>query len=159
TAAYWKTRPRGFEPVDHAMPDAEARRYEAGLERFGQERASRLRELAGNPGADSGSVVTDRMVEVFLAQIRFLQAKGIAVLVVIPPNVRQWNYHAALIARLRRCCAIDIPLADFGDPHRWRDLFLPGAIRYDDEHMNAKGADVWSRALADRASEWLDDLH
>jgi hypothetical protein len=159
SASYWKARPRGFEPVDHAMTDAEASRYEAGLDRFGQERAARIQELSATPEARGGDVVTDRMLDVFLAQVRALQAKGIAVLVVIPPNVRQWNYHAALIARLRRCCAGDIPLVDFGDPDRWRDLFLPSAIRYDDEHMNAKGADLWSRALADQASEWMDDLH
>src|SRR5207253_11243800 len=34
SAAYWKARPRGFEPVDHAMAGDEARRYEAGLDAF-----------------------------------------------------------------------------------------------------------------------------
>ena len=99
------------------------------------------------------------MFDAFLDEVRYLKSKGIAVLVVIPPNERQWPYHAAFIAKLRRHTGDDIRLVDFGDPRRWRDLFLPADIRYDDEHMNVRGAAVWSRALAEQASEWMHDLH
>lgn len=154
SASYWARRPRGFEPVDHAMSGEEARRYESGIDAFAKTRADALQRLT----ADAGPV-SDRMFDVFLELVRYLRSKGFAVLVVMPPNERQWQFHAAFIARLRRCCASDIPLADFGDAVRWRDLFVPASIRYDDEHMNAKGAAIWSRALADRAAEWMNDLH
>lgn len=154
SASYWARRPRGFEPVDHAMSGEEARRYESGIDAFAKTRADALQRLT----ADAGPV-SDRMFDVFLELVRYLRSKGFAVLVVMPPNERQWQFHAAFIARLRRCCASDIPLADFGDAGQWRDLFVPASIRYDDEHMNAKGAAIWSRALAGRAAEWMNDLH
>ena len=163
SASYWARRPRGFEPADHAMSGDEARRYESGLDAFATTRAETIRRLSA--GADSGAgtanarLVSDRMFDVFLGLVRYLRSKGIAVLVVMPPNERQWQFHAAFIARLRRCCAGDIPLADFGDAGQWRNLFVPASIRYDDEHMNATGAAIWSRALADRAAEWMRDLH
>ena len=163
SASYWARRPRGFEPSDHSMSGAEASRYESGVDAFAKTRAEAIRRLS--EGADSGvdaataRLVSDRMVGVFLDLVRYLRANGIAVLVVMPPNERQWQFHAAFIAKLRRCCAGDIPLADFGDAGQWRDLFVPASIRYDDEHMNATGAAIWSRALADRAAEWMHDLH
>ena len=159
SASYWSRRPRGFEPVDHAMAGEEARRYESGLDAFAEARARQLRTLTDDPDADSGRVVSDRMLDVFLAQVNYLRAHDVAVLVVIPPNERQWIYHTAFIARLRRRCGNEIPVVDFGDARRWRDLFVPSAIRYDDEHMNATGAARWSEALADETAAWLNDLH
>lgn len=156
---YWARRPRGFEPVDHEMTGADARRYENGLDAFAKTRADALQRLdAGRDDAAAG-LVSERMFDVFLRLVASLRSKGAAVLVVMPPNERQWQYHAAFIARLRRCCASDIALADFGDALRWRDLFVPASIRYDDEHMNVKGAAIWSRALADRVAGWISDLH
>ena len=149
--AYWARRPRGFEPVDHAMAGAEAARYEAGIGAFAKIRAAGLEQPE--------PLVSDRMLEDFLDLVRSLRSKGVAVLVVMPPNERQWPFHASFIATLRRCCASDIPLADFGDAGKWRDLFVPASIRYDDEHMNAAGAAIWSRALADTTAKWIDDLH
>ena len=149
--SYWARRPRGFEPVDHAMSGAEAARYEAGIDAFAKMRAAALQQPE--------PLVSDRMFEEFRDLVRSLRSKGVAVLVVMPPNERQWQFHASFIAKLRRCCANDIPLADFGDAGTWRDLFVPAAIRYDDEHMNASGAAIWSRALAQTAATWIDDLH
>jgi len=160
SASYWARRPRGFEPVDHAMSGAEARRYESGIDVFAKTRADALQRLSAGAADDvSARLVSDRMFDAFLGLVQYLRSKGIAVLVVMPPNERQWPFHAAFIARLRRCCTNDIRLADFGDASQWRDLFVPASIRYDDEHMNAKGAAIWSRALADRAAEWMNDLH
>ena len=157
SASYWDRRPRGFEPVDHAMAGEEARRYESGLDSFAQARARQLQALADDPDTDSSRLVSDRMLDLFVAQVNYLRAHGIAVLVVIPPNERQWTYHTAFIARLRRRCGSEIPIVDFGDARRWRDLFVPPAIRYDDEHMNVKGAARWSEALADETAAWMDD--
>lgn len=146
--SYWATRPRGFEPTDHEMTGADAQRYESGIDAFAKARAAGLQQPP--------PLVSDEMFAVFLRLVSSLRAKGIEVLVVMPPNERQWQFHASFIDRLRRCCEKDIPLADFGDASRWRDLFVPASIRYDDEHMNAKGAAIWSRALAEEASR---DLH
>jgi hypothetical protein len=160
SASYWARRPRGFEPVDHVMSGDDARRYESGLDAFAKTRAAELERLSAGSGGDAGArLVSDPMFEGFLELVRYLRSRSIAVLVVTPPNERQWQFHAAFIARLRRCCARDIPLADFGDASRWRELFVPASIRYDDEHMNADGAAIWSRALAERTAEWMNDLH
>jgi hypothetical protein len=151
SASYWAGRPRGFEPVGHAMTGADARRYESGIDAFAKVRAAGLEQPQ--------PLVSDRMFGDFLDLVRYVRSKNIAVLVVTPPNERQWQFHASFIAKLRRCCANDIPLADFGDAGRWRDLFVPASIRYDDEHMNATGAAIWSRALAEKTAEWMHDLH
>jgi hypothetical protein len=150
-ASYWNARPRGFEPVDQVMSGADARRYEAGLEAFAGARAARLQAGADGPGG----IVSDGMFDAFLTEVRYLRARGIAVLALVPPNQGQWQYHADFIAKLRQRCGDDIPLLDFGDPGRWRDLFLPAAIRRDDQHMNAAGAARWSEALAGQVATWM----
>ena len=93
------------------------------------------------------------MFEVFVEQVRFLRDQGIKVLVVIPPNMWEWTYHVAFLTRLRARCRDDIPFVDFGDPDKWPELFLPPDIRYDNAHMDAKGAVVWSKVLADQFAE------
>jgi hypothetical protein len=138
------------------MSGAEARRYESGIEAFAKARANELQRLSAG---DAAGLVSENMFDAFLDLVRYLRSNGIAVLVVMPPNERQWPFHAAFIAKLRRCCAATFRSPTSATRASGADLFVPASIRYDDEHMNAKGAAIWSRALADRAAEWMNDLH
>jgi hypothetical protein len=151
SAAFWDERgPRGHGRMYTTMNQEDAREYESRVLNYPGRRKERIQALEHQPRPDVPDLVTDEMFEVFIEEVRFLRARGIDVLVVIPPNMWEWTYHAAFLIRLRAQCGDDIPFVDFGDAEKWPELFLPPSIRDDAAHMNVKGALVWSKVLADQ---------
>jgi hypothetical protein len=151
--AFWEKRaPRGYHVgFTHIMDWKQTHEYEDKVGNYPQLRTEFIRDLERNPrAAGMPDFVSEAMFEVLVEQVRFLSDKGIAVMVVIPPNLWMWTYHAAFLTRLRAQCGDDIAFVDFGDAEKWPELFLPADIRSDSAHMNAKGAAVWSKLLADQ---------
>jgi hypothetical protein len=157
STAYWyERRPRGYAHVDKTLDQEEARQYEKQVEDYRGYRTERIQVLQQKPSPEViHDLVSDEMFEVFVEQLRAFRDKGISVLVIIPPNMWEWQYHVAFLARLRAHCRDDIPFVDFGDSEKWPELFLPPEIRYDDAHFDAKGAVVWSGVLADQFAKAL----
>jgi hypothetical protein len=149
---FWDHRgTRGNGRTEHTMDAKTAAAYEHNMPDYVASRAERLQSLETDPQSGKyPNLVSEAMFQVFVDQVRFLRSKGVQVLVVIPPNTWWWHFHVAFIARLHEHCGDEIPFIDFGDEQRWPELFLPPSIREDDSHMNAKGAVIWSKILADQ---------
>jgi len=139
------------------MDQQQSREYENGLFAYRRDRTELLHKLEKHPRPDDlPDFVSDKMFDVFVEQVRFLQDHDIKFLVVIPPNVWEWTYHVGFIERLRARCRDDIPFIDFGDFGKWPELFLPPDIRYNNAHMDSKGAAVWSTVLADQFAKLIN---
>jgi lysophospholipase L1-like esterase len=83
-----------------------------------------------------------------------IERQGAKAIIVRPPSPWHWPYAHAFIRKYERECPQGPPLLDFGDPVKYPALY-EGANRYDASHLNARGATVWSRLLADQIGELI----
>jgi hypothetical protein len=152
-ASFWAQRgPRGHAIVQHVIDGDELKRYPDQLQLVARLRAERIATLTNEAPANFPDFVTDESFGYFARLVLDLQARGVTVLVIQPPSLWHWQTEAAFVAKFRAQCPGQT-LIDFGDAQSFRNLFLPAEIRYDDAHMNGRGAVIWSEVLADRFAE------
>jgi hypothetical protein len=122
----------GWIPVGarQTMPPAETQAYEAqALER----RTHPARRTFGDK-------VSQEEMEAIIVQI---ERAGAIPILVIPPTTAKKNFYPE---RRRMHSAI---VLDFSDPRRFPELFEPSQ-RLDVTHLNTRGAQIFSRLLAER---------
>jgi hypothetical protein len=148
--SFWAQRgPRGHAVVKHIIDGDELKRYPAQLQLVARLRAERIATLASEAPSNFPDFVTNESFNYFARLVSDLQARGVTVLVIQPPSLWHWQTEAAFVAKLRSECP-GRALIDFGDAQSFQNLFLPAEIRYDDAHMNGRGAVIWSEVLADK---------
>ena len=148
--SFWPNRgPRGQGLTRQTMRPQDQDAYEMDLSRIQTERPQRINALlAASHSPEIENLVTNAGFAFFARLVSRLEARGVAVFVIQPPNIWQWQYEAAFIARLHLRCGHQLPLIDYGDIATHEELYLPPSIRYDSAHLDADGAVVWSDDLA-----------
>jgi hypothetical protein len=142
---------KGQARSDQSFHSAEELKiYEALLERFATERA---RMLASEPTSVGRfeEYLTNELFDYFTRALAIARTITPNVVAVEPPNVVYAEFDLSFVARLRSSIAQEPPFLDFSDPIEYSELFEP-QNRYDSSHLNASGAVVWSRLLADRSA-------
>jgi lysophospholipase L1-like esterase len=120
--------------------------YTVDLPHIRSERSLLIRQLIDR--SKTYDHVTNWTFTVFADLVEHMRARGIAVLTVQPPSLNSWDFDAEFVARFRSRCGDDLPLIDYGAISEHEELFLPPSIRFDDGHLNADGAVIWSKELA-----------
>ena len=141
--------------MHQVMPSTDTEQYRNRLNRMSTLRAQRIIAQANAVSFDGQVLTSSASIGYFLDIVSYLQHHGVAVLVIEPPNVWYWTADADFIAQFTAACHDQPPLVDFGDARKYRELFLPPEIRYDDAHLNGAGAVIWSRVLAKTFAELL----
>lgn len=151
TRLMWARRPdfqirgmRGFVADDRALTeDQQLKNWQAGVDDV-KIRGPKFRE----------ELVSDRMFSKVIDIIDTIERQGAKAIIVRPPSPWHWPYGHAFIRKYERECPQGPPLLDFGDPVKYPTLY-EGANRYDASHLNARGANAWSRLLADQIGELI----
>ncbi|MFZ2005605.1 MAG: hypothetical protein WAV02_11000 [Stellaceae bacterium] len=119
--------------------------------------AERLRDIeAYKPQPEH---TTDAQARLVLSLARYIQAHGaVPVIVTTPQYINFWLTHdlAAKIAQL--CGERDPPVLDFTSPTQYAALWDP-QNRMDDDHLNIRGAGIYSQLLAQELARTLREPH
>ncbi|MBV9220539.1 MAG: hypothetical protein JOY94_14075 [Methylobacteriaceae bacterium] len=156
---------RGYSGYDRSFADRLAsdekaeRAYDHTLARLS--RLSDVRE-GGFSAADRSDPVTAAALrglvganhlKLLASFMDFIRSRGASVIILRMPMTAHWNFETSFVARYRSGCADGPPLLDFGDPKEAATFFAP-ENRTDADHLNIRGATLFSRILAER----IDDL-
>lgn len=100
-------------------------------------------------------LVSKYQFDVFLSLIVRMRERGVATAVLRTPQVVHQKYALSFAAQYRRHCASGPPLMDFGNPRIYPELFAP-ANRIDIDHLNQKGAAIFSAMVANKLADLMD---
>jgi hypothetical protein len=145
---------RGHSPSDRSnYSSGEIEAYQIGLRQYADERE---RLLTGEPAARSqlNEYLPDDLFAFFMRAVDIARSITPNVIAVEPPTTGFVQSEIAFVARLRSSIVRGPPFLDFSDSREYPELFEAGN-RHDGVHLNAKGAVVWSRLLADRLAELI----
>lgn len=146
--ANW-SRSRGHSAFSEELSGVKREQYIQAVDRDAPLRAAQITAGALSPNQQPLDLITDAMFGYFIDLVTELQAKGIHVIVITPPETWNWQLDAELVTKYRSRCR-GVPILDFGDINANKELFLPATIRVDSAHMNETGAQLWSQSLARR---------
>ncbi|MBV8191824.1 MAG: hypothetical protein JO339_31630 [Alphaproteobacteria bacterium] len=134
---------RGHIAIDRAVPDGEAKTWWL-------DEISKLK--AAGPQFQA-PIISDRLFANVERIITLINAHGARAIVVRPPSLARWGYDVAFVRKYEQACSDGPPLLDF-NPDAYPTLY-EGRNHYDGAHLNVRGAEIWSRILADEVGELI----
>jgi hypothetical protein len=99
--------------------------------------------------------VSANQLRLVLAFSREVAAHGAVPIMLRPPELVTWR--ADIVARIDHDCAGKLPLRfDLSSPRQYPDLWDP-KNRFNSDHLNADGAAIFSRLIAEQLRAAIDD--
>ena len=116
----------------------------------------RLREIETfRPSPDN---VTDAQVRLVLSLANYIRAQGAVPVIVTTPQYNPFLMKD-VVAKIAKVCGDRDPLVlDFTSPTKYPALWDP-RNRMDDDHLNIRGAGIYSRLLAEELARTLHAPH
>lgn len=139
----WARTERGFSSYGNDPMRADQRELYLSI----VQDESRVRQAYLNSDADARRLMPDPLLNQFTDLIDWVEARGVQVIVVLPPTAWQYVYDASLLLRLRDRCGETLAVLDYGDPQKFPDLFIP-ENHVDPAHLNRSGGILWTEQLA-----------
>ena len=141
-------RLRGFRTYDTSLTDEFA--HDAGA------RARYLEALSYmDPKIDDSLVnqdlVSDYQIHLVSEMASLVRSHHANLILLRLPQVAYWNLSEAFINKLRSSCNALPPILDFGYPPE-NPILFDAANRFDEDHLNQRGATIFSKLLADRVA-------
>ncbi len=143
---------RGFNPTTltfaaNLKDDAARARYRDGL--------AVMSDWAATPEQIAATdVISPYQFALTTSLAAYVRSKGAELVLVRPPMVGYFGVEALFIAKQKAWCPNAPLILDFGIPKEYPELFDPDN-RYDADHLNQDGAEIFSRLLADRFASLL----
>lgn len=119
--------------------------------------AVRLRDIeAYKPQLDH---INDTQVRLILSLARYIRAHGAVPVIVTTPQYGNFDMIHDLLTRIAQVCGeSDPPVLDFTSPTKYPVLWEP-RNRMDDDHLNIRGAGIYSQLLAQELARTLRAPH
>jgi hypothetical protein len=144
---------RGFQPYDTSLADEFV--HNAGARARYQDALSSMNPSIDN-SLENQNLVSNYQVHL-VSEIASLVRRHHANLIFLRlPQVAYWNLSESFIIRLRGSCNAIPAFLDFGYPAE-NPILFDAANRFDEDHLNRRGATIFSKLLADRIALILAD--
>ena len=102
-------------------------------------------------------LISDRQLNVILAVLSYIRSHGATPILLRTTQLAHWQFANAVAAKYKlRCAGRSPPLFDFSSPIDYAQLYDP-AHRMDEDHLNAAGAAIFSRLVAERLAQAIGD--
>lgn len=103
--------------------------------------------------------ITDAQVRLILSLASYIRAQGAVPVIVTMPQYANFFLTHDLVAKITQVCGDrDPPVLDFTSPTKYPALW-DQRNRMDDDHLNIRGAGIFSRLLAQELARTLHEAH
>jgi hypothetical protein len=104
--------------------------------------------------SDFTDLLTDGQWAFFVRIVRRLQAHGLQVILLHPPQEVFWRYGASYAVDYGRRCIPEVPLFDFSDPAEYPQFF-DLKYRLDSDHLNTLGVPLYTTEIAEKTLAYM----
>jgi hypothetical protein len=102
-------------------------------------------------------LISDDQIDLVLSFVAYIKAHGAVPVMIKAPQISHWDYAAAFADKFARRCVGKGPLyLNFTSPRQYPELWDP-QNRQDEDHLNAGGAAIFSRLIAERLAAAIKD--
>lgn len=151
-----------------AQPEPPSNRFSVGSRGFPDRNSNEYRELKPDESYQKtvhwiatsppqAELISDGQLDLVLSFAAYIKAHGAIPVMIRTPQTAVWNFAAGFAAKFTQRCAGKGPLyLDFTSPNEHPELWNP-QNRQDDDHLNAAGAAIFTRLIADGVAAAIRD--